>query len=144
MKLSRRRTATTAALASATALAALGATFATAAPASAASAAGYNGVCGTGYNVVATTAVGRVGRIYVTWNEAESKSCAVTIRNTAGPRIHIGIELNVLADHETTPVADADDYFTYAGPVYYSSRGYCVQWYGKVGDVEASGTGVCN
>jgi hypothetical protein len=144
MKLSRRRTATTAALASATALAALGATFATAAPASAGSAAGYNGVCGTGYNVVATTAVGSVGRIYVTWNEAESKSCAVTIRNTAGPRIHIGIELNVLADHETTPVVDADDYFTYAGPVYYPSRGYCVQWYGKVGDVEASGTGVCN
>ncbi|MEU6231324.1 spore-associated protein A [Streptomyces sp. NPDC047042] len=141
MKLSRRRTATTAALASATALTAL---FATAAPASAAIDTGYNGVCGTGYKVVATTAVGRVGRIFVTWNEAEGQSCAVTIRNSTGPRIHMGIELNVLADHETTPMSDADDYFTYAGPVHYPSRGYCVQWSGVVGDVEASGTGVCN
>ena len=143
MKLSRRRTATKAALASVTALAALGATFATAAPASAASAAAHEDLCGPGYNIVATTAIGRVGRIYVAWNEAESKSCAVTLRNTTGPRIHIGIELNVLAGHETTPVSDADDYFTYAGPVYYHSRGYCVQWYGTVGNVEASGTGVC-
>ncbi|MDQ0930102.1 spore-associated protein A [Streptomyces turgidiscabies] len=144
MKLSRRRSTTTAALASVTALAALGGLFATAAPASAASNSRAETLCGPGYKTVATTAVGSVGRIYVTWSEAEGKTCAVTLRNSTGPRTQIRIELNVIADHETTSVQDADRYLSYAGPVYYPSRGYCVQWFGAINGVEGSGTGVCN
>ncbi|WP_053742075.1 hypothetical protein [Streptomyces sp. NRRL WC-3618] len=143
MKLTRRRSTTTAALASVTALAALGGLFATAAPASAATSRAET-LCGPGYKTAATTAVGTVGRIYVTWSEAEGKTCAVTLRNATGPRTQIRIELNVIADHETTSVQDADRYLSYAGPVYYPSRGYCVQWFGAINGVQASGTGVCN
>ncbi|MDN0193429.1 spore-associated protein A [Streptomyces sp. S.PNR 29] len=140
MKLSRRASA-------ATALAALtiGGTVAATAPASAAPsapAAAYNGVCGTGYKVIDSTPVGNVGTVYLTWNESTGKNCAVTIRNTPGAKILMSVKLEI-PELEDTWASDADQYTTYAGPVYLSSRGYCVQWTGQIGTASGSDYGHC-
>jgi hypothetical protein len=136
-----RRTTTAAALT----VLALGGTVAATAPASAATSATatYNGACGTGYKVIDSTPVGNVGKVFLTWNESTGKNCAVTIRNTPGAKIYMGVELNIITDHETTPVSDTGQYTSYAGPVYMSARGYCTEWYGVIGTATGSDSGHC-
>ncbi|GAA3820347.1 spore-associated protein A [Streptomyces coacervatus] len=141
-KLSRR--ATTAA---ALTVLALGGTVAATAPASAATtraaAASYNGACGTGYKVIDSTPVGNSGKVFLTWNESTGKNCAVTIRNTTGAKIYMSVELNALVGHETTPVRDAGEYKSYAGPVYVEARGHCIEWYGVIGNASGGDSGHC-
>ncbi|MET7685578.1 spore-associated protein A [Streptomyces sp. NPDC005423] len=142
MELSRRAI-TAAAL---TALA-LGGTVAATSPASAATtapaAAAYNGACGTGYQVIGSTPVGNSGKVFLTWNESTGKNCAVTIRNTPGAKIHMGVELTIVTGHETTPVSDTGQYTSYAGPVYLNGRGHCIEWYGVIGTATGGDTGHC-
>ena len=142
MKLSRRAT-TAAAL---TALA-LGGTVAATAPASAATtkaaAASYNGACGTGYKVIDSTPVGNSGKIFLTWNESTGKNCAVTIRNTTGAKIHMGVTLKAI-DSSEPAAKDSGQYTSYAGPVYVNGRGYCVTWGGTIGTASAGDSGHCS
>ncbi|GGS89753.1 hypothetical protein RI060_17815 [Streptomyces janthinus] len=77
MKLSRRTTASAAALATVT----LGATLAATAPASAAvptaskaAKAAYNGVCGSGFKVIDSTPVGNVGTVYLTGTRRRART----------------------------------------------------------------------
>jgi len=141
MKLTRpsRRTVTAAALATV----AIAGTVATAAPASAAPTAAYNGACGTGYKVIDSTPVGNAGTVYVTWNESTGKNCVVTLRNTPGASTYMVASLQVLMDHESTPVVDAGQYTSYAGPVYAEARGYCIEWAGVIGSASAYDSGHC-
>ncbi|KPI01965.1 hypothetical protein OK074_5472 [Actinobacteria bacterium OK074] len=128
---------------------ALTATAAATTPASAtpagatAKAAAYNGVCGTGYKVIDSTPVGNSGTTYVTWNESTGKNCAVTIRDTTGSPIYIAVELNALVGHETTPSRDNGQYTKYAGPVYVTGRGHCIEWYGVIGNASGGDSGHC-
>ncbi|WP_406443348.1 spore-associated protein A [Streptomyces sp. NBC_01613] len=142
MKLSRR--ATTAA---ALTVLALGGTVAATAPASAATtkaaAASYNGVCGTGYKVIDSTPVARVGTVYLTWNESTGKNCAVTVRNITGAKIHMEIALAAL-DSGQHDAVDSGRYTSYAGPVYVNGRGYCVAWTGTIGTASAGDSGHCS
>ena len=144
IKLSRR--ATTAA---ALTVLALAGTAAATAPASAATTtraaatATYNGACGTGYKVIDSTPVGNVGKVFLTWNESTGKNCAVTIRNAPGAKIYMGVELNIITDHESTPVHDTGQYTSYAGPVYMPARGYCAEWYGVIGTATGGDSGHC-
>ncbi|MEW1831431.1 spore-associated protein A [Streptomyces sp. NPDC088196] len=140
MKLSRRTTT-----AAALAVLALGGTVAATAPASAATAATatYNGACGTGYKVIDSTPVGNVGKVFLTWNESTGKNCAVTIRNAPGAKIYMAVELNIITDHESTPVHDTGQYTSYAGPVYMPARGYCAEWYGAIGTATGGDSGHC-
>ncbi|MFD4880342.1 spore-associated protein A [Streptomyces sp. NPDC058420] len=146
MKLSRRTTT-----AAALTVLALAGTAAATAPASAATAtkatvkatATYNGACGTGYKVIDSTPVGNVGKVFLTWNESTGKNCAVTIRNAPGAKIYMGVELNIITDHESTPVSDTGQYTSYAGPVYVNGRGYCTEWYGVIGTATGGDSGHC-
>jgi uncharacterized low-complexity protein len=147
MKLSRRVTT-----AAALTVLAVGGAIAGTSPASAATvkpvttksaAAAYNGVCGTGYKVIDSTPVGNSGKVYVTWNESTGKNCAVTIRNTTGAKIYMAVELNIVTDHETTPVRDNGKYTSYAGPVYMSARGHCIEWLGAIGTATGGDSGHC-
>ncbi|MGW1751674.1 spore-associated protein A [Streptomyces sp. NPDC002092] len=143
MNLSRR--ATTAA---ALTVLALGGTVAATAPASAATttraaAASYNGACGTGYKVIDSTPVARVGTVYLTWNESKGKNCAVTVRNTTGARIHMEVALAAL-DSGQNAAKDSGQYTSYAGPVYVNGRGHCVAWTGTIGTASAGDSGHCS
>jgi hypothetical protein len=145
-KLSRRATTATA-----LAVLALGGTLAATTPASAAThtttkqaaAASYNGVCGTGYKVIDSTPVGRVGTIYLTWNQSTGKNCAVTIRNTTGARTHMEVTLKAIGSGRNTAV-DSGRYTSYAGPVYVNGRGYCVAWGGTINTASAGDSGHCS
>jgi len=106
-------------------------------------AAAYNGVCGAGYSVIDSTPVGSVGTVYVTWNEATGKNCAVTIRNSPGTAIRVAVSLNVILDHESTPAVDSGIYTTYAGPVYYPARNLCIVWEGTIGANHVVDSGHC-
>lgn len=97
----------------------------------AATAAAYNGACGSGYAVVNSMPIGDKGMTYLTYNSSTGKNCAVTIRNTAGPATRIIV---VLARSDGAGGAQVDDgtYTTYAGPVYVSAAGSCVDWVGNL------------
>ncbi|WP_369186158.1 spore-associated protein A [Streptomyces sp. R08] len=141
LKLSRRTTT-----AAALTVLALAGTAAATAPASAATVkatATYNGACGTGYKVIDSTPVGNVGKVFLTWNESTGKNCAVTIRNAPGAKTYMGVELNIITDHESTPVSDTGQYTSYAGPVYVNGRGYCTEWYGVIGTATGGDSGHC-
>ncbi|MDT3398106.1 spore-associated protein A [Streptomyces sp. B1866] len=106
----------------------------TAAGASAAAttaAAGYNGVCGRGYQVVNSAPIGRKATVYLTYNPATGRNCVVTQRSAAGPAVWMSAWVQLVEDHESTPVVDSGKYTSYAGPVYLPARGYCVNWGGS-------------
>ncbi|QDQ09416.1 spore-associated protein A [Streptomyces spectabilis] len=102
------------------------ATGAAAAPPTAAAAAAYNKVCGPGYKVVNQIDIGKAGTSYLTYSSVTGKNCAVTIRTTAGPAVHMYVWVQ---RDDTRDYADDDgSYRSYAGPVYLDARGYCVSW----------------
>lgn len=145
-----RRTATATALA----VLALGSTLAATTPASAATAgppakapapaatAVYNGACGTGYTVIDSTPIGHSGTVFLTWNQSTGKNCAVTVRDTVGAKIRMGVKLEAVGAG-TAPVEDNGLYTSYAGPVYIAARGHCVKWSGTIGTATGSDTGHC-
>ena len=44
--------------------------------------------------------------------------------------------VRVLLDQDTDPVVDEGDYTAYAGPVYVTGKGHCIEWSGSIGDEE--------
>ncbi|MEU8601405.1 MULTISPECIES: spore-associated protein A [Streptomyces] len=121
------------------AVGAIGAGLLATAPAAGAAANGasaaYNGVCGSGYKVVNSMPIGTTGTVYLTYNSSTGKNCTVTIRNTTGtPTYMVAYVRNVDSGEE---MYDADDYRSYAGPVYAFARGACVEWGGVIGNLQA-------
>ncbi|MEE2036769.1 spore-associated protein A [Nocardiopsis sp. CT-R113] len=117
-----------AALAAAAALAVTGVT-ATASPAAAAT---YNGACGSGY-----VEVNRIefpdnrGTAFLTYNNSNGYNCVVTVRTNPGAATFM--EAMVRRTGESTWVRDAGNFTTYAGPVYRSGAGHCMNWGGTIG-----------
>ncbi|GGX58621.1 spore-associated protein A [Streptomyces minutiscleroticus] len=106
---------------------------ASAAPAGATAA--YNGACGSGYSKVNSMPVGNVGTVYLTYNSSNGRNCVVTIRNTSGSPTYM---VSYLSNIETGDTSyDEGEYRSYAGPVYVSARGECVEWGGVIGNVQA-------
>ncbi|MEU7186629.1 spore-associated protein A [Streptomyces sp. NPDC045369] len=113
------------------------ATGSAAAPAKAAAA--YNKACGAGYKVVNQADIGKVGTSYLTYNAATGKNCAVTVRKTAGPAVHMYVWVQ---RDDTRDYADDDGYYrSYAGPVYLDAKGYCVSWGGVIAGESAGKSG---
>ncbi|WP_330460504.1 spore-associated protein A [Streptomyces sp. NBC_00820] len=104
-----------------------GLAIATAPSASAAGSAPYNGACGSGYSVIDSLPL-TGGIVYLTYSGATGKNCVVTIRNTAGSPI--GISAWVSRADGTGYDSDGGQYTTYAGPVYVSAPGTCINWGG--------------
>ncbi|WP_206326901.1 spore-associated protein A [Streptomyces sp. S3(2020)] len=99
-----------------------------------ASAASYNGVCGSGYGVIDTKDVG-TGTAYLTYNSSSGKNCVVTVSDTPGTAMLLDARVRLhrtnldWADSEY----DAGFFKYYAGPVYASAAGRCIDWGGNAG-----------
>ncbi|MBD0424678.1 spore-associated protein A [Streptomyces sp. TRM S81-3] len=110
-------------------------------PASA-QAASYNGVCGAGYSVVESAAIGNSGTLFLTWNGSVGKNCAVTVRNAPGQALWMEAWITRTA----TGGGDVDNgyYTTYAGPVYVDGRNTCIAFGGTIaGESVTRGPGHC-
>ena len=134
-----KRTAIAAAAAATMAVAGLAATAPSASAATSGTGA-YNGVCGSGYKVVNSAALGNVGTVYLTYNSSNGNNCVVTIRKDPGAPISMYAYLDNL-DNPGYPAYDSGEYTTYAGPVYRYARGSCVEWGGTIGNWNAFNMG---
>ena len=108
------------------------ATVGTMVNASPALAALYGGQCGTGYGVVNLIDLPNTrGTVYLTYSASTGKNCVVTIRENPGTATLM--EAYLRRTGTTTWVKESDDFTTYAGPVYVSAPGSCVDWGGTIG-----------
>ncbi|MFI7641446.1 M23 family metallopeptidase [Nonomuraea sp. NPDC049400] len=88
-------------------------------------------VCGSGYKVIDSAALGSNGTVYLTYNSANSTNCVATIKKTSlGKATATTAYLEV---EGKTRVTDTGNFEYYAGPVRGSAPGKCVKWGGKVG-----------
>ena len=108
------------------------ATVGTLVNASPALAALYGGQCGTGYGVVNLIDLPNTrGTVYLTYNASAGKNCVVTIRENSGTATLV--EAYLRRSGTTSWAKDSGNYTTYAGPVYVSAAGSCVDWGGTIG-----------
>lgn len=88
-------------------------------------------VCGSGFSVIDSAALGTSGRTYLLYNSGTGYNCVATIKSvnigTASP---VSAFLEVAGGTRTT---DSGSYKYYAGPVKRSAPGKCVKWGGSVG-----------
>ncbi|OOC53591.1 MULTISPECIES: spore-associated protein A [Nocardiopsis] len=107
--------------------------LALASPASAAGpVASYNNACGSGYGVVNYANVGSKGTVFLTYNNSTGYNCAVTVRANPGAAVEMVVSLKRTSDPASEARVDSGYYTTYAGPVYRSAAGSCVDWYGYI------------
>lgn len=113
--------------------AALAGTLVAASPASAAT---YGGECGSGYGVVNSASIGSKGTVFLTYNSSTGKNCAIAKRNSAGSAvlIEVGLGTNPVGSH--WPKFEGGNFTSYAGPVYLSAAGKCVDWMGRITGTE--------
>lgn len=101
-------------------------------------------VCGAGYRVIDRHKLvdsnwGRhLADVVLTYNARTGKNCAVTLkRYRVGLNADRGVSDFLTVTLATRPLNDAnvngdgDNYKYFAGPVYVSARGKCVQWSGS-------------
>jgi hypothetical protein len=87
-------------------------------------------VCGSGYSVIDSAALGTAGRVYLLYN-ANGNNCVVTIKATSvGTASATSAYLEVQGGTRTT---DSGSFAYYAGPVRRAAAGTCVRWGGSVG-----------
>jgi hypothetical protein len=117
---------------------ALAGTLATASPAAAAT---YGGECGAGYNVVNSDPIGGKGTVFLTYSSSTRKNCVVAKRNSAGSpvRIEAGLSIHPAGSHWDR--FDGGDFTSYAGPIYLSAAGKCVDWMGRITGTEGGKRG---
>ncbi|MFJ8577216.1 spore-associated protein A [Micromonospora sp. NPDC093277] len=100
----------------------------------------YGGQCGSGYNLVGVADFPDLrGTTYLTYNASTGKNCVVTIREKPGAAAPM--EAWLRKSGTTTWVKDVGNYTTYAGPVYVSAAGSCVDWKGTIGTATVSRNG---
>ncbi|MEO3786170.1 spore-associated protein A [Actinocorallia sp. B10E7] len=113
--------------------AALAGTLVAAAPASAAT---YGGECGSGYKVVNSDAIGTKGTVFLTYNSSTGKNCAIAKRNTVGSAVLVEVGLGVYPVGSHWPAFQGGYFTSYAGPIYLSAAGRCVDWMGRISGTE--------
>ncbi|MGW4794389.1 M23 family metallopeptidase [Nonomuraea sp. NPDC004297] len=88
-------------------------------------------VCGTGYKVIDSAALGSAGTAYLLYNSANGNNCVATIKKTSlGTATATSAYLEVQGK---TRVTDSGSFAYYAGPVRAAAAGKCVKWGGKAG-----------
>ncbi|MFE9205640.1 spore-associated protein A [Micromonospora sp. NPDC007230] len=121
-------------------LTATAATAGTLVNASPAYAALYGGQCGSGYGVVNLIDLPDLrGTVYLTYSSSTGKNCVVTIREKPGTATLM--EAYLRRSGTSTWQKDSGNYTTYAGPVYVSAAGSCVDWGGTIGTASKTRTG---
>jgi hypothetical protein len=88
-------------------------------------------VCGAGYDVIDQAALSTAGTVYLLYNDANSKNCVATIKNTSiGTASATSAFLEVEGGNRST---DTGSFAYYAGPVSAAANNTCVKWGGSVG-----------
>ena len=88
-------------------------------------------VCGSGYKVINSHALGNAGRVYLLYNSNNGYNCVVTMktRNVGTPTATTAF-LEPQGSNRTT---DSGNFSYYAGPVKRYAAGTCVRWGGSTG-----------
>nr|WP_311132552.1 peptidoglycan recognition family protein [Nonomuraea gerenzanensis] len=88
-------------------------------------------VCGTGYKVIDSAALGTAGTVFLLYNSANGNNCVATIKKTSiGQATATSAYLEVQGK---TRITDSGSFAYYAGPVRAAAAGQCVKWGGKAG-----------
>ncbi|MFF5205606.1 N-acetylmuramoyl-L-alanine amidase [Streptosporangium sp. NPDC000396] len=88
-------------------------------------------VCGSGYSVVDSAALGTAGTVYLLYNNSNGNNCVATIKKTSlGTATATSAFLEVQGKARAT---DSGNFDYYAGPVRASAANKCVKWGGKAG-----------
>ncbi|MFD9941993.1 M23 family metallopeptidase [Nonomuraea sp. NPDC059023] len=88
-------------------------------------------VCGAGYGVVDSAALGSSGTVYLLYNNSNGYNCVVTLKKTSlGTASPVTAYLEVQGSARIT---DSGNFSYYAGPVRAAAPGKCVKWGGKAG-----------
>ncbi|AWS46143.1 M23 family metallopeptidase [Streptosporangium sp. 'caverna'] len=88
-------------------------------------------VCGSGYDVIDSAALGSTGTVYLLYNAANGNNCVTTIKRTSlGTATATAAYLEVQGQSRIT---DSGNFAYYAGPVRATAPGKCVKWGGKAG-----------
>jgi hypothetical protein len=88
-------------------------------------------VCGAGYDVIDSAALGSAGQVFLLYNSGNGYNCVTTIKYTS-----VGTPSAVSAFLEpqgSTRTTDSGSFSYYAGPVKRSAPNTCVKWGGSVG-----------
>ncbi|MFL1378431.1 spore-associated protein A [Nocardiopsis protaetiae] len=102
-----------------------------------ASAAAYGGQCGSGYGVVNKIEFpDNRGTTFLTYNSSNGNNCVVTVRTTPGAAAPMDAFIRVSGTSAWK--SDPGNFTTYAGPVYLSAAGRCVDWGGTIGTATKS------
>ncbi len=87
-------------------------------------------VCGAGYSVIDSAALGTKGRVYLLYNSGNGNNCVATLKST-----NLGTPTATSAYLEVeggTRVTDSGSYGYYAGPVRRAAADKCVKWGGAI------------
>ncbi|TYB64941.1 N-acetylmuramoyl-L-alanine amidase [Nonomuraea sp. PA05] len=88
-------------------------------------------VCGSGYKVIDSAALGTAGTVHLLYNSANGNNCVATIKKTSiGTASATSAYLEVQGK---TRVTDSGNFAYYAGPIRAAAAGKCVKWGGKAG-----------
>ncbi|MFC4121960.1 N-acetylmuramoyl-L-alanine amidase [Nonomuraea zeae] len=88
-------------------------------------------VCGSGYTVIDSAALGTAGTVYLLYNTANGNNCVATIKKTSiGTASATSAYLEVQGK---TRVTDSGNFAYFAGPVKAAAADKCVKWGGKAG-----------
>ena len=89
------------------------------------------GVCGSGYKVINSRALGSVATIYLLYNSAAGKNCVVTMSRYVIPaKVAMNATLQVKGGSSGS---NPGSFTVYAGPVRLSAAKKCVIWGGSHG-----------
>ncbi|MFC5813959.1 M23 family metallopeptidase [Nonomuraea harbinensis] len=88
-------------------------------------------VCGAGYSVINSAALGTAGTVYLLYNASNGNNCVTTIKHSSiGTATATSAYLEVQGSARKT---DSGNFSYYAGPVTAQAAGKCVKWGGKAG-----------
>jgi hypothetical protein len=88
-------------------------------------------ICGSGYTVIDSAALGSGGKAYLLFNAAKGSNCVTAIKSTSlGKASAVSAYLEVKGKKRST---DSGNYEYYAGPVVAAGSKTCVKWGGKAG-----------
>jgi murein DD-endopeptidase MepM/ murein hydrolase activator NlpD len=88
-------------------------------------------VCGSGYSVIDSHALGTAGKVFLLYNAGSRRNCVVTLKTTSlGKASPVSAHLQVKGGAKAT---DSGSFGYYAGPVSRVAAAKCVRWGGSVG-----------
>jgi len=88
-------------------------------------------VCGSGFSVIDSHALGKSGKVYLLYNASSKKNCVATLKTASlGKKSPVSATLQVKG---AAKASDSGSFAYYAGPVTRAAAAKCVKWGGSAG-----------